>query len=317
MRLTHPVSVTPAANSNTVKNRVMGQEFAVFFFKRELDEFLKVIDEEYEVVAAQYEKLVAYVKSGFDGAVKLTRELVTAFRSHIDERCDEEEPETLRFVTESYVSQQQWLECLKGDLGRFRFIVDPRSLKKVNVRIRDRVDPEVSESRVSSISEYRINTTTKFRKVFKQHCTRKSLRRGAVSFFHNGELIDPNKSPVELNMEDGNITIEQRFIMHREPWSAKKLIKVLERKYKFTFNDQEEIEEWDEGLFETLGEDALVFNYEGDFITECDDEEEGVEKIYQFIRKEAGWSLDESPLDMNAWVLYPTKSIKYPLQSLL
>jgi hypothetical protein len=316
MRLTHPVSVTPATNSNTVKNRFMGQEFAVFFFKRELDEFLKDIDAEHEVVAAQYEKLIANVKSGFDGAVKLTRELVTAFRSHVDERRDEEEPETLRFVPETYVSQQQWLECLKGDLGRFRFIVDTRSLEKVNVRIRDRVDPEVSESRVSSISEYQINTTTRFRKVFAAHCTRKSLQRDAVSFFHKGELIDPNKSPVELNMKDGNITIEQRFI--REPWSAKKLIKVLERKYKFTFNDQEEIEEWDEGLFETLGEDALVFNYEGDFITECDDpEEEGVEKIYQFIRKEAGWSLDESPSDMNAWVLYPTKSIKYPLESLL
>ena len=313
MRLTHPVSVTPATNSNTVKNRFMGQEFAVFFFKRELDEFLKDIDAEHEVVAAQYEKLIANVKSGFDGAVKLTRELVTAFRSHV-ERRDEEEPETL--LPESYVSQQQWLECLKGDLGRFRFIVDTRSLEKVNVRIRDRVDPEVSESRVSSISEYQINTTTRFRKVFAAHCTRKSLQRDAVSFFHKGELIDPNKSPVELNMKDGNITIEQRFI--REPWSAKKLIKVLERKYKFTFNDQEEIEEWDEGLFETLGEHALVFNYEGDFITECDDpEEEGVEKIYQFIRKEAGWSLDESPSDMNAWVLYPTKSIKYPLESLL
>jgi hypothetical protein len=314
MRLTHPVSVTPATNSNTVKNRIMGQEFAVFFFKRELDEFLKDIDAEHEVVAAQYEKLIANVKSGFDGAVKLTRELVTAFRSHVDERRDEEEPETL--LPESYVSQQQWLECLKGDLGRFRFIVDTRSLEKVNVRIRDRVDPEVSESRVSSISEYQINTTTRFRKVFAAHCTRKSLQRDAVSFFHKGELIDPNKSPVELDIKDGNITIEQRFI--REPWSAKKLIKVLERKYKFTFNDQEEIEEWDEGLFETLGEDALVFNYEGDFITECDDpEEEGVEKIYQFIRKEAGWSLDESPSDMNAWVLYPTKSIKYPLKSLL
>lgn len=194
MRLTYPVSVTPAANSNTVKNRFMGQEFAVFFFKRELDEFLKVTDAEYEVVAAQYVKLIAYVKSGFDGAVKLTRELVTAFRSHVDERCDEEEPETLRFVPETYVSQQQWLKCLKGDLGRFRF----GSLEKVNVRIRDSV----------SVSEYRINTTTKFRKVFKRHCTRKSLRRGAVSFFHDGELIDPNKSPVQLNMKDGNITIE-------------------------------------------------------------------------------------------------------------
>ena len=180
----------------------MGQEFAVFFFKRELDEFLKDIDAEHEVVAAQYEKLVASVKSGFGGAVKLTRELVTAFRSHINERYDEEEPETVRFVPESYVSQQQWLDCLMGDLGRFRFIVDPRSLKKVNVRIRDSV----------SRSEYQINTTTKFRKVFKQHCTKKSLQEDAVSFVHNGELIDPDKSPVELFMEDMEDTVEF-FIM--------------------------------------------------------------------------------------------------------
>jgi hypothetical protein len=208
MRLTHPVSVTPATNSKSVKNRFMGQEFAVFFFKRELDEFLKDIDAEHEVVAAQYEKLVASVKSGFGGAVKLTRELVTAFGSHIDERCnEEEEPETLRFVPESYVSQQQWLDCLVGDLGRIRFIADPRSLKKVNVRIRDSV----------SRSEYQINTTTKFRKVFKQHCTRKSLQEDAVSFVHNGEVIDPDKSPVELYMEDMEDTVE--FYMMFNPTS--------------------------------------------------------------------------------------------------
>ena len=202
MRLTHPVSVTPATNSKSVKNRFMGQEFAVFFFKRELDEFLKDIDAEHEVVAAQYEKLVASVKSGFGGAVKLTRELVTAFGSHINERCnEEEEPETLRFVD---VSQQQWLDCLVGDLGRIRFIVDPRSLKKVNVRIRDSV----------SRSTYQINTTTKFRKLFKWHCTRKSLQEDAVSFVHNGELIDPDKSPVELNMED---TIEFFIMFNPKP----------------------------------------------------------------------------------------------------
>ena len=101
------------------------------------------------------------------------------------------------------------------------------------------------------------------------------------------------------------------------PWSASKLIKVLETKYNFTLNEHEEIEEWDEYLFEKLGEEALVFNYEGDFIVECDEPEESdVEKIYQVIRK-CGWSLDENPLDVNAWVLYPTKNLKYPLESLL
>jgi hypothetical protein len=95
--------------------------------------------------------------------------------------------------------------------------------------------------------------------------------------------------------------------------SAKKLIKLLERDHDFTYNEHSEV---DEGLL-TLGKDSLVFNYEGDFIAECDDaEEEGVEEIYQVIRKN-GWSLDESPLDVNAWVLSPTNSLKYPLESLL
>jgi hypothetical protein len=101
--------------------------------------------------------------------------------------------------------------------------------------------------------------------------------------------------------------------------SASELIKVLESKYGFTYNDREEIEEMDDCLLETLGEDALVFNYEGDFITECEEPDEGdpsVEKIYKFIRK-SGWSLEENPLDMNAWILYPTKSLTSPITTLL
>jgi len=101
--------------------------------------------------------------------------------------------------------------------------------------------------------------------------------------------------------------------------SADELIKVLESKYGFMYNDREEIEEIDECLFETLGEDALVFNYEGDFITECEEPDEGdpsVEKIYKFIRK-SGWSLEEHPLDMNAWILYPTTSLTSPITTLL
>lgn len=97
--------------------------------------------------------------------------------------------------------------------------------------------------------------------------------------------------------------------------SANELIKVLETRYEFTYNDREEIEE----LEEILGDDALVFNYEGDFITECEEPDEGdpsVEKIYKFIRK-SGWSLEENPLDMNAWILYPTKSLTSPMTTLM
>jgi hypothetical protein len=80
--------------------------------------------------------------------------------------------------------------------------------------------------------------------------------------------------------------------------SASELIKVLVEKYHFIHNDDEELEDIDPELVEDLCENALVFNYEGDFITECEEPEEfGVEKIYKFIRK-SGWSLEENPLDM-------------------
>jgi hypothetical protein len=100
----------------------------------------------------------------------------------------------------------------------------------------------------------------------------------------------------------------------KKPWSAKKLIKVLETKYGFSYNEKDD---YIDAIDEEIVEGALVFNYEGDFIVECDEpEEEGVEEIYQFIRK-CGWSLDENPIDANAWVLYPTKDLKYPLKTLI
>ena len=105
------------------------------------------------------------------------------------------------------------------------------------------------------------------------------------------------------------------LITRRTMLSANELIKVLETRYEFTYNDREEIEE----LEEILGDDALVFNYEGDFITECEEPDEGdpsVEEIYKFIRK-SGWSLEENPLDMNAWILYPTKSLTSPMTTLM
>lgn len=66
-----------------------------------------------------------------------------------------------------------------------------------------------------------------------------------------------------------------------------------------------------------LSEDALVFNFGGDYITECEEpEESGVEKIYQFIRT-SGWSLLEHPVDADAWILCPSDSLRRPLETLL
>jgi len=97
--------------------------------------------------------------------------------------------------------------------------------------------------------------------------------------------------------------------------SADELIKVLETKYGFTYNAGEEIEDMVEEF--ALSEDAHVFNYGGDYITECEEpEESGVEKIYQFIRK-SGWSLLENPVDADAWILCPTHTLRRPLETLL
>ena len=96
-------------------------------------------------------------------------------------------------------------------------------------------------------------------------------------------------------------------------WHPDRLIKVLEEKYGFSYNDPEdcELEELE------LEEGHLVFNYNGDFIAECDDEEceEEIEAIYSFIR-ETGWSLIEHPIDVNAWILFPTAYLDNPITSI-
>lgn len=100
---------------------------------------------------------------------------------------------------------------------------------------------------------------------------------------------------------------------------AKTLIRLLEKKYGFTHNDRDELREIEPEMLETLGDNGLVFNYEGDFITECEEPEEGdpsVEEIYQFIRLR-GWSLEESPVDALCWMLRPTHQCTSPFKSLI
>jgi len=101
--------------------------------------------------------------------------------------------------------------------------------------------------------------------------------------------------------------------------SAKELIEVLERRYHFYHNDREELEDINEDILDMLGDNGLVFNYAGDWITECEEPEIGepsVEDIYKFIRR-SGWSLEENPLDMEAWILFPTDQLDHPITSLL
>ena len=125
---------------------------------------------------------------------------------------------------------------------------------------------------------------------------------------------------VSLSVDDMHQQIN-KFISKSKsgkPIDAKILIRLLEKKYGFTHNDTAELEDIDPELVEDLSENALVFNHEGDFITECEEPEEGdpsVEEIYQFIRK-CGWSLEENPLDMMAWIIRPTHQCTSPIKSL-
>ena len=114
----------------------------------------------------------------------------------------------------------------------------------------------------------------------------------------------------------------RHFTTHPMPkLSASELTEILVEKYHFTHMDDDELEELEEfpDLFGWLSENALVFNYEGDYITECEEPEEGdpsVEKIYKFIRR-SGWSLDEHPLETMCWILYPTDQLQCPIKTLL
>lgn len=92
--------------------------------------------------------------------------------------------------------------------------------------------------------------------------------------------------------------------------SASELIKVLTEEYQFIHDDDEELEE----LLEGLSENALVFNYFKYDGTTC--EESDVEDIYKFIRT-SGWSLDQYPLGMMCWILYPTDQLERPITTLL
>ena len=97
-----------------------------------------------------------------------------------------------------------------------------------------------------------------------------------------------------------------------------KLIDELEKK-GFYFNDPKDPEYVCE-LYEDFTEPGiLIFNHNGDFIEECeceeDDEDEVIQNIYTWIRSQ-GWSLIEHPIDVSAWILYPSVFLTAPFTSI-
>lgn len=109
-----------------------------------------------------------------------------------------------------------------------------------------------------------------------------------------------------------------------------KLIDELE-KTGFSFNDPKDPEYICE-LYEDFTEPGiLIFNHNGDFIAECEDEEDdedsddedlrhsmwkkAIENIYTWIRFQ-GWSLIEHPIDVSAWILYPSVFLTNPITSI-
>ncbi|KAJ3440995.1 small ubiquitin-related modifier [Anaeramoeba flamelloides] len=52
---------------------------------------------------------------------------------------------------------------------------------------------------------FRIRKNTKFSKLFSVYCKRKGYRMESIKFTFDGVLIDQEQTPVELDMENGDI----------------------------------------------------------------------------------------------------------------
>lgn len=87
-------------------------DFPVYFFERELDKFLRVLDTndaEHKDLATAYDTLYAQVKSGFGGALEVvTPELIKEFYSHTETKLEESMPQSRTRI---------WLSCLRDEIA--------------------------------------------------------------------------------------------------------------------------------------------------------------------------------------------------------
>mmetsp|Transcript_28137 Transcript_28137/g.75966 ORF Transcript_28137/g.75966 Transcript_28137/m.75966 type:complete len:98 (+) Transcript_28137:86-379(+) len=53
--------------------------------------------------------------------------------------------------------------------------------------------------------QFKVKSTTKFQKIFRTYCEKKALNRDSVRFNFDGERINENQTPADLEMEDGDV----------------------------------------------------------------------------------------------------------------
>lgn len=281
-------------------------DFPVYFFERELEKFLRVLDTndaEHKDLAAAYDTLYAQVKSGFGGALKVTPELIEEFYSHTKTKLEESMPQSRTRI---------WLSCLRDEIAALLPMEETEKDDDDEKKETEQCERETEEikSKITKLRHITVKLSEAKRKVSK------AIRKL--------ELIEAK----------------------RNPWPASKLTKVLENTFGFDLNNDDDIQglmgEYPP-LVDLRERGALVFNYhDPDYypmsryigpylISECEQPEElldenddypdiprgySVERIYQEIIRKAGWCLVESPLDMYAWILAPTKDCQEPIKTL-
>ncbi|CAD7698347.1 unnamed protein product [Ostreobium quekettii] len=52
---------------------------------------------------------------------------------------------------------------------------------------------------------FKVRKTTKFEKIMKAYCEKKSLQMNQLRFLYDGERVKPDQSPEEVEMEDGDV----------------------------------------------------------------------------------------------------------------
>ncbi|EEH57334.1 uncharacterized protein MICPUCDRAFT_33538 [Micromonas pusilla CCMP1545] len=65
----------------------------------------------------------------------------------------------------------------------------------INLKVKDQDNSEV---------HFKVRQTTKFSKIFDAFCARKSLQPDSVRFLFDGQRVNANMTPKDLDMEDGD-----------------------------------------------------------------------------------------------------------------
>ncbi|OYV74992.1 MAG: hypothetical protein B7Z66_14530 [Chromatiales bacterium 21-64-14] len=74
--------------------------------------------------------------------------------------------------------------------------IDFASLQNVNVIVRDQTGGEI---------HFKLKMHTKFGKVFASYCAKKGVDVNSMKFLFDGDRINEEKTPMDLEMTDGDV----------------------------------------------------------------------------------------------------------------